>query len=107
MLRLQPASLVIPECVAVAVEANGLLVVRQRVDFHHGQGVSHKLFAGVAPLPVAWTPKHSRGAVTRQATGPELRQDENTDGFRVHGGLTCGDHPNHGTTTKRPQPELL
>ena len=31
-LRLQPTPLVIPECVAVAVEADALLVVRQRVD---------------------------------------------------------------------------
>jgi hypothetical protein len=30
-LRLQPMPLVIPECVAVAVEADALLVVRQRV----------------------------------------------------------------------------
>src|SRR5438132_94812 len=73
-LRLQPASLVIPERVAVAVEANGLLIVRQRVDLLHEKGVRHGLLAGGgALLPVAWTRKHSRGAVTRQATGQELR----------------------------------
>ena len=71
MLRLQPASLVIPERVAVAVEANGLLIVRQRVDLLHEKGVRHGLLAGGALLPVAWTRKHSRGAVTRQATGQE------------------------------------
>src|SRR4030095_315975 len=59
-LRFQRASLLVPECIAVAMEANGLHVSGLRVDLHHEQSLRHSLLAGLAPLPVPWTSEPSR-----------------------------------------------
>ena len=80
-LRLWCVPLVIPDCVAVAMEANDLRVLHQRIDFHHECGGHEDLFAGVALLPVAWTSEGLRCV-------------------RVHNGLTCWDKLNNAAPTK-------
>src|SRR6266403_3142156 len=91
-LRLWCVPLVIPDCVAVAMEANNLRVLRQRIGFHHECGGPEDLLAGVALLPVAWTSKRLRCAVAGKTTVSELRADETADSVRVHSGLTRRDN---------------
>src|SRR4030095_2322277 len=99
-LRLWCVPLVIPDCVAVAMEANDLRVLHQRIDFHHECGGHEDLFAGVALLPVAWTSEGLRCAVAGKTTVSELRADEKADSVRVHNGLTCWDKLNNAAPTK-------
>jgi hypothetical protein len=87
-LQLWRLPLVIPDCVAIAMEANGLRALRQRIDFDHQCGGSEDLFAGVALLPVAWTSARLRCAVAGKTTVSELRPNEKADSVRVHNDFT-------------------
>jgi hypothetical protein len=92
-LRFHRAPLLVPEDVAVAVEANSGCVVRLRVDLHHELGLHDELIASAALLPVPWTAEHSRADVTRQTSVLELLPDEKTDAVWVYGCLAtrgCG-----------------
>jgi hypothetical protein len=75
----RPAPLLVPEDVAVAVEANGLSVDRVRVELHHELRLRHRLFAAFALLPVARASECSRSVATRQTAVLELLPDEETD----------------------------
>jgi hypothetical protein len=99
-LRRWCVALVIPDCVAIAMEMNDLRVLRQRIDFHHECGGPEDFFAGVALLPVAWTSEDLRCAVAWKTTICELRADEKADGVRVHSGLTCGDSLDNAAPTR-------
>jgi hypothetical protein len=87
-LQLWRLPLVIPDRVAIAMEASGLRALRQRIDFDHQCVGPEDLFAGVALLPVAWTSPRLRCAVAGKTTVSELRPNEKADSVRVHNDLT-------------------
>jgi len=79
---------VIPDLETSDVQLKGPPAKVQRDPFHQQLVLREDRVAGVARFAVAWTTQNPSDAVMRQAPVSEPTQDEKTERFLVHGGLT-------------------